>query len=210
MIRRLLVALTLLTATAALSAEPVAHQAWTRAALARLPIAVADRVPERAGAKREQLDALATAMAHESLTAPVSPRQWVAVLGAIGFRESALSIDIQNGICRPVDCDPKKVTGGGIVFQARSSFQLHRNLHTEGAWAQLVGVENTAVQVAAASKMAKVGHYRCARLGVPFPASVFRGFAGSSCSFEHPGEKARISTFNFLMSTPTVKEGAAS
>lgn len=212
MLRNALAGLTILTATAAISAEPATstkHQAWTRAALARLPVAVADRAPERAGAKRAQLDALATAIAHESLTAPVAPRQWVAVLGAIGFRESALSIDIQNGICRPVDCDPKKVRGGGIVFRARSSFQLHENDHTRPVWDQLVGIENTAVQVATASKMAKVGHYRCARLGVPFPASVWRGFSGASCSFPHPGEQARTATYNLLLATPT-PSGAAS
>lgn len=85
---------------------------------------------------------------------------------------------------------------------ARSNFQLHENDHTRPVWAQLVGVENTAVQVATASKMAKIGHYRCAKAGVPFPASVFRGYSGASCSFEHPGEKARIGTFRVLLSTP--------
>jgi hypothetical protein len=207
-IGRLLTALVLLTATAAAGA-PNAHQRWTRAALGRLPVATADRAPERAEAKRQQLDALSLAMAHESLTAPATPRQWVAVLGAIAFRESSLSLDVQNGVCRSFECDPKKSAGGGVVFQARSSFQLHANDHTRPVWDQLVGVENTAVQVATASKMAKVGHFRCARLGVPFPESVFRGYSGASCSFEHPGEKARVATYRMLLATSMPKVEAS-
>lgn len=204
--KRFLFALLLLTTTAWASA-PTPHEQWTRAALARLPVAVKDRA--RADEKRDQLDALALAIAHESLTAPVAPRQWVAVLGAIGFRESTLSLDVHAGQCLPHQCDVRKLPGGGIRFMARSSFQLHENDHTRPVWDQLVGVENTAVQVAAASKMAKVGHYRCARLGVSFPASAFRGYSGASCSFEHPGEKARIGTFQILMATPSVKVGGS-
>jgi hypothetical protein len=208
MVMRLLLALMLLATTAWASA-PTSHELWTRAALGRLPVAVADRTPERALAKRQQLDALAVAMAHESLTAPVSPRQWVAVLGAIGFRESAFSLDVQAGQCLRHQCDPRKLTGGGVQFMARSNFQLHANDHTKPIWDQLVGIENTAVQVATASKMAKVGHYRCARLGVPFPESVWRGFSGASCSFEHPGEKARTGTYRMLLATSTPKVEAS-
>lgn len=206
MVLRCLVALSLLTVAAAADA-PSPHSRWTRAALGRLPVAVSDRSPERVQAKREQLDVLAAAIARESLTAPVPPRQWAAVLGAIGFRESAFSLDVHEGRCARFQCDPKKLTGGGIMFQARSSFQLHANDHTRPVWEQLVGVEHTAVQVAAASKMAKVGHYRCARLGVPFPESVWRGYSGASCSFEHPGEKARTVTYRFLLATPAPKQG---
>ncbi|HTJ17786.1 MAG TPA: hypothetical protein VL494_13495 [Steroidobacteraceae bacterium] len=208
MVKKALTGLMLLTATAYADA-PSAHVAWTRAALARLPIATADR--SRLDEKRQQLDALAVAMAHESETAPVTPRQWVAVLGAIGFRESTLSLDVQAGICLPHQCDALRHKDGSVEFRARSGFQLHLNDHTRPVWGQLVGLENTAVQVAAASKMAKVGHYRCARLGVPFPASVFRGYSGASCSWEHPGEKARIATYNLLLATPGVKaNGGAS
>lgn len=206
MVIRSLVALSLLTAVAAADA-PTKHELWTRSALARLPVAVADRSPERAPAKREQLGALSLAMAHESLTAPVPPRQWVAALGAIGFRESTFSLDVQAGKCARFQCDARKLPGGGVRFMARSSFQLHENDHTRPVWDQLVGIEHTAVQVAAASKMAKVGHYRCARLGVPFPESVFRGFSGASCSFEHPGEKARVATYRLLLSTAMPKVG---
>lgn len=205
--QRFVVALALVTGSAVASA-PTPHEQWTRAALARLPVAVKDR--DRTEEKRQQLDALALAIARESLTAPVSPRQWVAVLGAIGFRESTFSLDVHAGQCLRFQCDARKLAGGGVQFMARSSFQLHENDHTRPVWAQLVGVENTVVQVAAASKMAKIGHYRCARLGVPFPASVFRGFSGASCSFEHPGEKARIGTYAVLLSTPTIKAGGAS
>jgi hypothetical protein len=204
-VKRYIVALCLLVTTAAFASTPSAE--WTRAALARLPIAAADR--NRVDEKRDQLDALAIAIAHESEASPVTPRQWVAVLGAIGFRESTLSLDVQNGLCRDYQCDAHKHRDGSIEFRARSGFQLHENDHTRPVWDQLVGVENTAVQVATASKMAKIGHYRCAKLGVPFPASVFRGYSGASCSFEHPGEKARIATYNFLLSTPSVKVGAS-
>ena len=208
MVIRSLVALLLLTG-AALADAPSSHERWTRAALARLPVAVPDRAPERADAKREQLDALTTAIAHESLTAPATPRQWVAVLGAIGYRESTFSLDVHAGLCSSWQCDARKLPGGGVQFMARSSFQLHQNDHTRPVWAQLVGVEHTAVQVAAASKMAKIGHRRCARLGVAFPQSVFRGHSGASCSFEHPGEKARVATFQMLLATSMPKVEAS-
>ncbi len=203
MLRRVLLAAPLLVATAALASTP--HEAWTRAALGRLPVAVQDR--DRPEEKAHQLDALATAMAAETPPAGITPRQWVAVLGAIGYRESALSLDVHAGICKSHQCDARRDGQGGVSFLARSSFQLHENDHTRPVWAQLVGVEHTAVQVAAASRMAKVGHYRCSKLKVAFPASVFRGFSGASCSFEHPGEKARLATYNLLLATAVVKGG---
>lgn len=210
MIRQALIGLALLLVTALAFADATSkHEIWVRTALGRLPVAHRDRDPELAPAKSAQLDALAIAIAHESLTAPVAPREWASALGAIGFRESSLSLEIQNGTCRDFECDPRKLKGGGVEFRARSGFQLHLNDHTRPVWDQLVGVENTAVQVATASKMAKVGHFRCVRLGVPFPASVFRGFSGASCSFEHPGEKARTATYSMLLATAMPKAEAS-
>lgn len=208
MVGRLLTALALLTATAAADST-TPHCRWTRAAIGRLPVATVDR--GRLAEKAAQLDALAEAMATESQAAPagITPRQWVAVLGSIGFRESTFSLDVQAGICRSHQCDARKARDGSVSFLARSSFQLHNNKLIADSWERLVGVENTAVQVAAASRMAKVGHYRCAKLKVPFPASVFRGFAGSSCSFEHKGEKARAATYNLLLSTAMPKAEAS-
>lgn len=206
MLRSALFGLVILVATAAVAA-PSSHEIWTRAALSRLPIAVQDRA--RLAEKARQLDALAAAMSDETPPAGITSRQWVAVLGAIGYRESAFGLDVHAGICRTHECDARKARDGSVSFMARSSFQLHENDHTRPVWVRLVGVENTAVQVAAASRMAKVGYYRCAKLKVAFPASVWRGYSGASCSFEHRGEKARTATYNLLLATAMPKAEAS-
>ena len=52
--------------------------------------------------------------------------------------------------------------------RARSAWQLHKNLFTAPVWDQLHGIENTAIQVRAASDALKRAYFTCSHSGVPW------------------------------------------
>jgi len=162
------------------------HAAWVRAAMESLPCFVEDRGdPE----KSAQLDAIATAIAEVSKDAPRAPREWAALLLTIGYHESTFSLRIQRGQCKPHECDHGR---------ARSAWQLHKNLFTAPIWDQLHGIENTSVQVRAASDALKRAYFTCSRSGVPWLQATLNGYAGRRCSAEWPGLDQRVSTFTRL------------
>jgi len=163
------------------------HAAWVRAAMDALPCYVEDRdEPE----KSAQLDAIAAAIADVSKDAPRAPREWAALLLTIGYHESTFSLRIQRGQCKPYECDHGR---------ARSAWQLHKNLFTAPIWDQLHGVENTKVQVRAASDALKRAYFTCSRSGVPWLQATLNGYAGRRCSGEWPGLGQRVATFNRLL-----------
>src|SRR5215216_1305670 len=131
------------------------HAAWVRAAIDSLPTFVEDRGDAQ---KAPQLDAIAAAVADVSREAPRAPREWAALLLTIGYHESTFSLRIQRGQCKPHECDNGR---------ARSAWQLHKNLFTAPIWDQLHGIENTRVQVQAASDALKRAYFTCSRSGVP-------------------------------------------
>jgi len=162
------------------------HAAWVRAAMDSLPCFVEDRGdPDKAA----QLDAIASAIAEVSHEAPRAPREWAALLLTIGYHESTFSLRIQRGQCKPHECDNGR---------ARSAWQLHKNLFTAPIWDQLHGIENTRVQVQAASDALKRAYFTCSRSGVPWLQATLNGYAGRRCSAEWPGLDQRVSTFNRL------------
>ena len=168
------------------------HAAWVRAAMESLPCFVEDRGdPE----KSAQLDAIASAIAEVSKDAPRAPREWAALLLTIGYHESTFSLRIQRGQCKPHECDHGR---------ARSAWQLHKNLFTAPVWDQLHGIENTSVQVRAASEALKRAYFTCSRSGVPWLQATLNGYAGRRCGAEWPGLDQRVSTFTRLqrVSTP--------
>jgi hypothetical protein len=162
------------------------HAAWVRAAMESLPTFVEDRGDPD---KSAQLDAIAAAIAEVSRDAPRPPREWAALLLTIGYHESTFSLRIQRGQCRPHECDNGR---------ARSAWQLHKNLFTAPIWDQLHGVENTAIQVRAASEALKRAYFTCSRSGVPWLQATLNGYAGRRCSAEWPGLDQRVSTFGRL------------
>jgi len=162
------------------------HAAWVRAAMESLPCFVEDRGDPD---KTAQLDAIASAIAEVSHDAPRPAREWAALLLTIGYHESTFSLRIQRGQCKPHECDNGR---------ARSAWQLHKNLFTAPVWDQLHGVENTAIQVRAASDALKRAYFTCSRSGVPWLQATLNGYAGRRCSAEWPGLDQRVSTFNRL------------
>lgn len=163
------------------------HAAWVRAAMDSLPCFIEDRGDP---AKTAQLDAIAAAVAEVSRDAPRSPREWAALLLTIGYHESTFSLRIQRGECKPFECDHGR---------ARSAWQLHKNLFTAPVWDQLHGIENTAVQVRAASDALRRAYYQCNRSGVHWVRATLNGYAGRRCSAEWPGLEQRVSTFERLL-----------
>ncbi len=161
------------------------HAAWVRAAMDSLPCYVEDRGDP--AAKSLQLDAIAAAVADVSRDAPRPPREWAALLLTIGYHESSFSLRIQRGECKPHECDRGR---------ARSAWQLHKNLFTAPIWDQLHGIENTTVQVQAASDALKRAYFTCSRSGVPWLQATLNAYAGRRCSSEWPGLDQRVSTFS--------------
>jgi hypothetical protein len=162
------------------------HAAWVRAAMEALPCFHEDRGNAD---KSAQLDAIATAVSEVSGDAPRPPREWAALLLTIGYHESTFSLRIHRGECKPHECDNGR---------ARSAWQLHKNLFTAPIWDQLHGIENTAVQVRAASDALKRAYYTCHRSGVPWLQATLNAYAGRRCSAEWPGLDQRVSTFGRL------------
>lgn len=165
------------------------HAAWVRAAMDSLPCFVEDRGDPD---KSAQLDAIALAVAEVSKDAPRPPREWAALLLTIGYHESTFSLRIQRGQCKPHECDRGR---------ARSAWQLHKNLFTAPVWDQLHGIENTEVQVRAASDALKRAYFTCSRADVPWLQATLNGYAGRRCSAKWPGLDQRVATFGRLQRT---------
>lgn len=209
MIGRALCALPLLVATAAYASEPTPkHVAWTRAAIGSLPTFHEDR---GAVGKGEQLDELALAVARASSMQTVRPpREWAALVLAIGWHESTYSLRIHAGNCNLAnrECDAKRLKDGTLYARARSPWQLHENKLNGDSWPFLTGIENSDIQALEASAALQRGYWQCARSGVTWLQGTINGFAGRRCSADWPGLQKRIATFNQLVRVSVPKAGS--
>jgi hypothetical protein len=208
MLSRVAFALPLLMATAAIADAPPSHVAWTRAAIGSLPTFHEDR--DVAG-KSEQLDELAEAVARASSMQTLRPpREWAALVLAIGFHESTFSLRIHRGECNLLkrECDAKRLKDGTLVARARSPWQLHANKLNGDAWPFLTGIENSDLQALEASAALQRGYWTCARSGVPWLQGTINGYAGRMCSATWPGLQARIATFNAVVRVAVPKVGS--
>jgi hypothetical protein len=187
--KRTLVALPLLVATAALAAPPQ-HAAWTRAALGRVPASKLDRQPDRAELHSANLDAFAVEIARVSEHAPLPPHQWASLLGAIGGIESNFDTDIVAGRCPKWACDHGR---------AKGAFQNQNVGPVADLWPRADG--DIVIQVAMADRMLRRSTTRCAPFA-PFPAHVFRAYRGGSCSWPVHREQERVAAYLRLMATP--------
>ena len=189
--RKTLLALPLLVASAALANEAAPpHAAWTRAALQRVPVTKADKTPERADQHAANLNVFAVEIARVSAKAPLPPRQWASLLGAIGSVESNFDTEIVAGRCLPHQCDRGR---------AKGAFQNQNVAPVADLWPTADG--NIPAQVEMADRMLRRTWSRCAPF-VAFPASAFRGYRGGSCSFPVHREAERVAAYVRLMATP--------
>ncbi len=192
MLKRYLLALVILLVTALASAAP-SHHLWVRAALDRVPVAKLDKTPERTVLRAQNLDVFAAEIARVSAKAPLPPRQWASLLGAIGSVESNFDTDIVAGRCKPYECDRGR---------AKGAFQNQNVRPVADLWPNADG--DIATQVAMADRMLRRSVSRCAPFA-PFPAHVFRAYRGGSCSWPVHRERERVAAYVRLMATPSVK-----
>lgn len=149
-----------------------------------------DKAPERAEAKTHQIELLTDAIATEAAKAPKSrtPREWVALIDTVLENETHGSLRIHEGRCKPFECDRGR---------ARGPFQEQKTKRNAPIWDQLVGVENTAVQVASASEGLKRAYWY-ARKHCPdvfWVTATLRTFGGRSCLLPWAGDKPRLASF---------------
>ncbi len=193
MLGRALVALPLLVVTAALASETAPpHQLWVRAALNRVPVGKADKAsPERTERHSENLDAFAVEIARVSAKAPLPPRQWASLLGAIGSVETNFDTEVVAGRCPKWACDHGR---------AKGAFQNQLVSPVADLWPIADG--NITAQVDMADRMLRRTWRGCEAQGVPFPAGAFRAYAGHSCSWPVHREQERVAAYVRLMATP--------
>lgn len=191
-----LVLMALALALAVLLMTQCAHaatnlEAWTQSAIRQLPTFHEDVTSGgRSEAKEAQLTLIASEVAKASRGAPLPPRQWAALLLTIGFHESAFSLRIHAGDCKPKECDRGK---------ARSPWQLHQNNFNRESWELLVGVENTRVQVLAANELLRRVSQNCVNsTRQPTVPGILTAYAGRRCFQDWPGLNARLATFGSL------------
>lgn len=205
MVRRCLVALPLLVASAAVASDapPPSHVAWTRAALDRVPVSKHDRTPERQETRAQQLDVFAREIARFAPT-----RERAALLVAIGERESHYDTEVIAGRCPPAMCDVAVIKGQRIQ-RARGAFQTHRLAFVTELWDAAPG--NIPAQVEMASRVLSRSLTRC-KAFAPYPAHVFRAYRGGaegSCSMPLKDEQARVNAYLRAIRTPTPSKEAS-
>lgn len=141
-------------------------------ALRSLPVYTEDRgTPEL---KDVQLQDLARAIEQASGKPPggLHPKDWQALLIAIGYHESTWSLRIHRGQCKPWECDR------GL---SRGPWQQKRNVFTSPVWDQLHGLEHVDTQAAAASDFLRRSYGTCSRSGQPWLVGTINAYAGRRC-----------------------------
>lgn len=155
---------------------------------------------EFAEAKQAQLTAIAVALEPAARAQKIArPAEWSALVLAIGDAESNFSLRIHRGECdwAKRECDAALLKGER-VFRARGPWQTHQYGEARPTWEQMVGIENTAVQVRVASARLQRGYYTCRGGGDWFIATV-NGYAGRRCSLVWPGLEKRYATYRRLV-----------
>ena len=145
-------------------------------ALQSLPTYKNDRAPELADEKLAQLQAFADAVERHTRS-----KKEAAFLIAWGWHETAFSLAIVDGQCRPLQCDRGR---------ARGAFQEHRIGRPLEEWDRLHGLGNIDAQVESAARRAR------GMLGMCKTAEgAFRSMTGRGCSARLPGVERRVATY---------------
>jgi hypothetical protein len=164
-----------------------ASVAWAsetmESALHRLPVFTEDR--DKPVEKAAQLRLIAAELAKVRAPKGIPGKEWRALVVAVGFHESAYSLRIHRGECKPQECDRGK---------ARGPWQQQQNDYTRPVWDELHGQEHTATQVREAEAALRRGYFTCAKAGVPWEVAALNGYAGARCGATWPGLDKRLAT----------------
>lgn len=156
------------------------------AGILSLPQFHEDRGADVAELKQAQSFALADGIATAAASQKVAtPRDWAALVVAIGYHESGFSLRIGDGLCKPLECDRGR---------ARGPFQVHKYAEAVPVWEQMHGLEHVGVQARVASARLLRGYYTCRGAGDWFVATV-SGYAGRRCGTIWPGLEQRVATW---------------
>jgi hypothetical protein len=194
MLKKALIALLLLVTTAAAASTP--HQDWVRASLGRLPQTQDDRVSESRGA---ELDQLASSIAAASVNAPRSPREWSALMLAVGSHETNFAGRLLRGQCRVErhECDSIRRKDGTWFARARGWGQVHRNSQNAAIWdAAETDIEQ---QTKLVDQRLRSAYWTCARSGEPWVTATLNAYFGARCSSKWPGLDKRVATFQAVV-----------
>jgi hypothetical protein len=167
-----------------------------------------DRAPERAELRRAQLETFATEIDKATRGAPVSSREWAALIATVGNHETHFETRLVLGNCswEKRECDSALVKGAR-VFRARGAFQNHRNSLNAELWE--AANDNIAAQVGMVNDGLRRAFNTCRTSGVPFPQSALRAYAGSSCTKPMKGEQERLATYARLLQVVVPREVVA-
>lgn len=205
--RHLLLALCVLLLTAFASAETSesAHRSWVRAGLERLPKTPEDRA---SSTRSTELDQLAAAIGEVSAKAPRSPREWSALLMAIGSNETNFAGRLLRGECRldRHECDAAKGKDGKWFARARGWGQVHRNTRNAALWD--AAESDIAAQTKLVDHQLRSAYWTCAKSGQPWVRATLNAYFGVRCGADWPGLAKREATFQRTLATPTVKAQA--
>jgi len=146
-------------------------------AVLELPCFHEDRSPELAPAKSAQLKAIA-----EAIERHARDRREAAFVTAWGWHETAYSLRIMAGRCKPIECDRGR---------ARGSHQGHRNGLSQADWDRMHGLENIDFQIAEATRRARSALAQC-RGDV---RGAFAALSGRGCEAKLKDIDARVNTF---------------
>lgn len=195
MITRYLAALAILLATA-IAAAGGSDISWARAALAGLPQTPDDRA---SGTRGAELDALATSIAEVSRNAPRPPREWSALLMAVGSNETNFAGRLLRGQCRLErhECDSVKLKDGTWFARARGWGQVHRNTRNAELWD--AAETDIVAQTKLVDHQLRSAYWTCARSGQPWVTATLNAFAGVRCGASWPGLDKRVSTYTKLL-----------
>jgi len=197
MVKKALIALMLLVSTAAFAGEGSRHAAWTRAALERLPQTPDDRV---SASRPVELDALANSIAAVSQSAPRSPREWTALMLAVGSNETNFAGRLLRGECRLErrECDSVRRKDGTWFARARGWGQVHRNSQNAALW------DTAETDIEAQTKLVdqrlRSAYWTCARSGEPWVRATLNAYLGVRCGANWPGLAKREATYAAVVS----------
>lgn len=182
---------------------------FVAAAYTSLAVAYVDRAPELVPAKTVQSFDVVVGVTEGSEWQrkrwPGDVKELAAASLALGHHESAFSLDISNGICKPYQCDmlrgvPQSISNWQFKASPKGATQLY-------IWE----LARTNVNIAAreAARLLTNARLRCASLelaGFDWPTMVFAAYSGRGCRGTFRGIQARVATVRRLMGVRPQKE----
>lgn len=164
--------------------------AGVHSALLALPVCHEDVGAEFEQAKADQLARIAASVdRHARVKDGALDRKLAAFVTAWGWHESAYSLRIGDGKCKPWECD------GG---RARGAYQGHRSIGmSDEDWDRMHGLVNIEFQVADAVHRARLHLGMCGGNVLQAYAALATG-RGCSAKVRDKDGKHRVATFNLV------------